>query len=207
MARKYDLVYIVDEVASGFWRTGPAFAHMHEPVKPDLMVLGKGMVNGELPGGAVMLGEKPTEHFMDNMLIAGSTNYACPLMLATSRAALDAYESMDVENVVRKSEAHLSRLLQNLFDQHECVTDVRHNGGLVAAVDVNGGKDTGKMAAMLTKACDDNLVQVWVRPQEGVARIFVVPPLIITEEQLDYTFHVISEKACAKAGEVLASEK
>ena len=84
LADKYDLIYIVDEVASGFWRTGPAFAFMHEPVKPDLMVLGKGMVNGEVPGGAVMVGERAAEFFMDNMLIAGSTNYACPIMLATA---------------------------------------------------------------------------------------------------------------------------
>ena len=105
------------------------------------MVLGKGLVNGEVPGGAVMLGERVNEFFMDNMLIAGSTNYACPLMLATARASLDAYESMNIESVVRKSEPHLGKLLQNLFDKHECVTDVRHNGGLVAAVDVNGGND------------------------------------------------------------------
>ena len=77
----------------------------------------------------------------------------------------------------------------------------------MAAVDVNGGKDTVAMQTMITKALDANLVQTWVRPQDGVARIFVVPPLIITEEQLDYTFQVISEKACAKADEVLAAEK
>ena len=96
LAQKYGLVFIVDEVASGFWRTGPAMSTMHENVKPDLMVLGKGMVNGEVPGGAVMLGSMPAKFFEDNMLICGSTNYACPLMLATSKASLEAYEQEDI---------------------------------------------------------------------------------------------------------------
>ena len=171
------------------------------------MLLGKGMVNGEVPGGAVMVSKRVSDFFMDNMLIVGSTNYACPLMLATAKATLEAYESLNIENVVRKSEPHLGKLLQNLFDKHECVTDVRHNGGLVAAIDVHGGKDFVAMQMMIQKTLDANFVQTWVRPGDGIARIFVVPPLIITEEQLDYAFNVISEKCCAKADEILASEK
>ena len=84
LAKKYDIIYIVDEIASGFWRTGLPMAKDHESIKPDLLVLGKGMVNGEVPGGAVMIGDRPAEFFDDNMLIAGSTNYACPIMLATA---------------------------------------------------------------------------------------------------------------------------
>ena len=207
LADKYDLIYIVDEVASGFWRTGPAMAIMHEDVKPDLMVLGKGMVNGEVPGGAVMVGDRPAEFFMDNMLIAGSTNYACPIMLATAQATLEAYDEIDIENVVRKAEPIMKKGLQDLWDKHECVTDIRHNGGLVAAIDVNGGKDFMAMQMMIQKALDANSVQTWVRPGDGGARIFIVPPLIITEEQQNFAFNVISEKALAKADEILASEK
>ena len=101
----------------------------------------------------------------------------------------------------------MAKLLQDLFDKHDCVTDVRHNGGLVAAVDVNGGKDFVAMQMMIQKALDANFVQTWVRPGDGGARIFIVPPLIITEEQMHYAFKVISEKACAKADEILAAEK
>ena len=207
MATKYDLVFIIDEIASGFWRTGATFAKDHEGVTPDLMVLGKGLVNGELPGGAVMVGSRVNDHFQDNMLIAGSTNYASPVMLATANATLDAYKSMDIGKVVAKVEPHFGKLLKNLFDKHECVTDVRHNGGLVAAIDVNGGKDFVAMQMMIQKTLDANFVQTWVRPGGGIARIFLVPPFVITEEQLDHAFNVISEKCCTKADEILASEK
>ena len=180
---------------------------MHENVQPDLMVLGKGMVNGEVPGGAVMLGPKPTIFFEENMLICGSTNYACPIMLATAKASLEAYETEDIHSKVQKSEKIMAKKLRQLWDKHECVTDVRHNGGLVAAVDVHGGKDFAGMQMMIQKTLDQNLVQTWVRPENGVARIFIVPPLIINEEQLDFAFDVISNKACAQAEERLANER
>ena len=89
---------------------------------------------------------------------------------------------MDIANVVRKAEAVMVKNLQNLWDKHECVTDIRHNGGLVAAVDVNGGNDFVGMQMMIQKALDANSVQTWGSPGDGGARIFIVPPLIITEE-------------------------
>ena len=85
---KYDLLMICDEVASGFWRTGTPMAFHHENFKPDFLVCSKGMVNGEIPGGAVMFGQRPSDYFEDYPLIFGSTQYACTLMLATIKSTL-----------------------------------------------------------------------------------------------------------------------
>ena len=52
----------------------------------------------------------------------------------------------------------MAKKLKQLWDKHECVTDVRHNGGLVAAVDVHGGKDFVGMQMMIQRALDENLV-------------------------------------------------
>ena len=209
LCHKYDLIFIVDEVASGFWRTGAPMAFHHEDVKPDFVVCSKGMVNGEIPGGAVMFGQRPTDYFEDNMLVFGSTQYACTLMLATVKACLEAYETEKIGDRVKAMEPVMNRMLKEVFDKGgDCVVDVRNNGGLTACIDFKEGKDKFAMNAFIDGLADKHGLATRVGPPDhGVCRMFIIPPLIITEEQLQYAFDVVIDKIVPACNEMLASQK
>ena len=209
LADKYDLLMICDEVASGFWRTGAAMSFHHEGIKPDFVVCSKGMVNGEIPGGALMFGQRPLDYFENNPLIFGSTQYACTLMLATIKSTLEGYVEEDIPSKVKAMEPVMNRMLREAFDKGgECIVDVRNNGGLTACIDFKEGKDKFAMNALIDRIADENCLATRVGPpQDGVCRMYIIPPLIITEEQLQYAFDVVNEKIAPACNEMLASQK
>ena len=184
-------------------------AHHHEDVKPDFVVCSKGMVNGEMPGGAVMFGKRPCQFFEDNVLMFGSTQYACTLMLATIKSTLLGYEEENIGSRVQAMEPVMNRMLREAFDQGgDCVVDVRNNGGLTACIDFKEGKDKFAMNALIERIADENCLATRVGPPDhGVCRMFIIPPLIITEDQLQYCFDVVKEKIIPACNEMLASQK
>ena len=76
---QYGVLYIDDEVLSGFGRTGRWFAVDHEGVAPDMLTCAKGLTGGYAPGGAVIVGSRVARHFDGNPLSCGLTAYAHPL--------------------------------------------------------------------------------------------------------------------------------
>src|SRR5699024_10755820 len=117
----YDVLFIVDEVATGFGRTGEMFACDHEGVVPDTMTVGKGLTGGYLPVAATISTEKMYEAFYDdytNMktLFHGHSYTGNQLGCAVALANLDLFEKEDIiANVQEKSlliESELESLRQ-----------------------------------------------------------------------------------------------
>jgi 4-aminobutyrate aminotransferase-like enzyme len=129
LRRDFDLLVCVDEVKTGFGRTGSLFAVERWGVQPDLMALGKSMGGGVMPIGAV-LGTERAMGFDD--VSTGSTWSWLPAACAAALATLDALEREPVLENVRALE-HAGRLrLEALRDRHPSIGDVRVVGCFMA---------------------------------------------------------------------------
>jgi taurine--2-oxoglutarate transaminase len=88
---RHGALLIADEVLTGFGRTGRCFAIEHHGVVPDMITLAKGVTGGYAPLGAVLVHQRVSAHFDEQVLACGLTAYAHPLGCAAALAALDVY--------------------------------------------------------------------------------------------------------------------
>lgn len=88
LQKKYDLLLILDEVLTGFYRTGEPFGYFHYNLDPDIITFSKAISNGMIPFGATYVSQKCSDFFEENILSCGLTNYAHPLGLAALDAVL-----------------------------------------------------------------------------------------------------------------------
>jgi len=136
---RHGILLIFDEVITAFGRVGDAFAAQRFDVTPDLINLAKGLTNGVIPMGAVMVRDAIYEAFMQGPdqaieLFHGYTYSGHPVAAAAGIAALDAYAEEGTFEQARALEPHFEDALHSLAD-HPLVTDVR-NFGLMGGVDL-----------------------------------------------------------------------
>lgn len=138
LCRRYDTLLIVDEVATGFGRTGEMFAVNHEGVEPDIMALGKGITGGYMPLAATMCTDRIAESFEGELhemktLYHGHTYTGNPLGCAVALASLELFEETDRLAEVRRKAERLARALDPLRDRERfpLVADVRQKGLMV----------------------------------------------------------------------------
>ncbi len=195
LAKKHDVLFIADEIATGFFRTGHSFACAGAGVRPDILCLGKALTGGTVGLGATLTSEEIFEAFLtddhDSALMHGPTFMANPLACAAANASLDLFESEPRGGQVARIERGLRSGLE------ECrslpgVVDVRVMGAigvvqLAPAVDV--------------RALRPRFVErgVWVRPFKDI--VYLMPPFVIGEIDLgvllDVVYEVLAEGAFA----------
>jgi len=198
---KYGILLVSDEVMSGFGRTGKWFAVDNWDVVPDIITMAKGVTSGYVPLGAVVVSEKIAQHFETNKLWCGLTYSAHPLSCAAGVATVKVYEEDDlIENaaVVGK---HLGARLEELKTKHPSVGDVRYIG-LFSVIELV--KDKATKTPMATR----NATAAQMKTMNEVGKylrdhglftfikanlIFVVPPLCITESQIDEGLAIIDQ--------------
>ncbi len=129
LCRELDLLLCVDEVKSGFGRTGELFAVQRWGVEPDLMALGKAMGGGVMPIGAV-LGTERAMGFDD--VSTGSTWSWLPAACAAAIETLDIFEREPILEHVRELDRVTREALQPVWDRHACIGDVRVVGCFIA---------------------------------------------------------------------------
>lgn len=128
---EYDVLFIADEVMTGFGRTGPMFAMEHYDVLPDMLVVGKGLSNGYTPISGVMLRDRVVERFEDGeaSFNHGHTLGGNPLSAAIAAHVVEQY-SDDVLAIGRARGELLADELAPLRD-HPLVGDFRQVGAMV----------------------------------------------------------------------------
>ena len=137
ICQAHDILFIVDEVITGFGRTGHWFASDYYGLKPDMMTLAKGLTSGYLPMSAVMVGDR-----VANKLIAdggefyhGFTYSGHPVAAAVALANLQIIEDEElIEKVRDDTGPYLAQLLAPLAD-HPLVGEVR-SFGMLAAIEL-----------------------------------------------------------------------
>lgn len=178
---RHGVMLIADEVLSGFGRTGAWFAVDHEPVVPDLITCAKGLTGGYAPGGAVLVHERLAHHFDDHVLLCGLTAYGHPLVCSAIRAAIESYRE---ENLIERA-AVLGRWLAQRLEplrSRPNVLDVR-GIGLLWAVELS--HDAAPVYAALKRR------RVATHKRDNM--VYLAPPLVISQEQLDEVVGLLEE--------------
>ncbi|WP_454831838.1 aminotransferase class III-fold pyridoxal phosphate-dependent enzyme [Pseudoxanthomonas wuyuanensis] len=135
-ARELDILFVVDEVITGFGRTGPMFACQDEGVEPDLMTLAKGLTSGYVPMGATLLSEKVYAGIADGAPAGaaighGTTYSAHPVAAAVGLEVIRLYQQGGLLANAQAIAPRFAAVLDGLAD-HPLVGDVRHRGLLGA---------------------------------------------------------------------------
>ncbi len=181
LCRKHNVLFIADEVQTGFCRTGMKFAVDHEAVKPDVMTLGKALGGGVFPVSAVVADKAIMGVFTPGS--HGSTFGGNPLGAAVAIAALEVLEE---EHLAERS-AVLGEKLRGELTKIECPRIVEIRGkGLLNAVVFEDGFEAWETclalrdAGLLAKQTHGNIIRF-------------APPLVISEEELDQAIAIITD--------------
>lgn len=196
---KYGIMMICDEVMSGFYRTGKAFAFENFNVKPDIITFAKGVTCGYIQLGGVMVSKEIAEYFDTHMLSCGLTYSGHPLACAAGIACLDYYTEHNIADNVNKTGRLLGRLLEDIKSTHKCVGDVRYIG-LFAMVELVKDKETREPLVPYGRDTEGIMNKIAAMLMaRGFATythenmIMVAPPLIITEEELKEAMKILDE--------------
>jgi 4-aminobutyrate aminotransferase-like enzyme len=130
LCSELDLLLCVDEVKTGFGRTGAIFAVERFGIEPDLMALGKAMGGGVMPIGAVLGTERAMAGYDD--VSTGSTWSWLPAACAAALETIRIFEREPILDNVRALEEAATRGLTELMRRHACIGDVRAVGGFLA---------------------------------------------------------------------------
>jgi len=189
---RYGILFIVDEVQSGFGRTGKLFAIEHYGVEPDIMVMAKGIADG-FPLSACIARAEIADAFQpgEHLSTFGGNPVSCAAALANIEVMLE--EDLPGQ-AARKGEQALAQL-RELAAEHELIGDVRGLGlmiGVELVTDRKTKEPAAKHAAALRAYCREHGVLIGVGGQEGNVVRFQ-PPLTITWEQLERALTVFAD--------------
>jgi 4-aminobutyrate aminotransferase/(S)-3-amino-2-methylpropionate transaminase len=185
------IIFIADEVQTGFARTGNMFAVEHEGVVPDMIVTAKGIA-----GGLPLAGVTGRAEIMDSVHVSGlgGTYGGNPVACA---AALGAIETMVEENLVARAN-HIGQILGDALRamqaKYPVIGEVRGRGAMQAIELVEPGTKTPNTAAMnaVVKYCQSKGVLILTAgTYSNVVRF--LPPIVITDELLKDALSVIDE--------------
>ena len=192
---RHDVLLIVDEVATGFGRTGRMFACEAEGVQPDLMTLGKGLTGGYLPLSAVLVSDDVFEAFLGTTFFHGHTFTGNPLSAAVALASLAVFEEEGTIAALGPKIVLLERLLAELVQPLAAVGDVRQCGmmvGIELVADRASAAPLPPERRTGDRVCELALERgVIMRPLGDV--VVLMPPLAISEAQLERLVAVTAE--------------
>jgi adenosylmethionine-8-amino-7-oxononanoate aminotransferase len=182
---QHDVLLIADEVMTGIYRTGTFLAMEHWGVKPDIVVLGKGLGGGCVPLSAVLLSDRVVDGFAkgSRKLDSGGHTYATnPLAAAVGVAVLETVDAEGVAENCTRVGAELGEGLEKLRAAHPVITAARGKGLLWGfELDTDLVPHAGR--ALVDAALDHGLV-IYLGGDGEIDGVLITPPLILTSEQV-----------------------
>jgi len=208
---EHGVLFIADEVMTGFGRTGRNFGIEHWGVEPDIIATAKGLSSGYLPLGAVVASDKVYEAFGDPFA-HGHTYGSHPVACAIGAAVIDYIEKHRLVQRSAELGSYLLKRLEALHD-HSSVGDVR-GLGLFAGIEFVRDKESkepfppkAKFSHRVLERCMGNglLVYPMMGTVDGVKgdHIQVAPPLVVTRPQIDEIVGLLERSIAEAEGEVL----
>lgn len=184
---KYGILWIADEVMSGFGRCGKWFGYQYSKSVPDLIVFAKGVTSGYVPLGGVVISDAVAKSFDERVFPGGLTYSGHPLACATAVATIEAMKSEKmVENAANVGEKILGPGLKELAKKHKVIGDVR-GVGVFWGIDMVSDQSTREPLAPygssspkmneIVATCKKN----GLMPFNNFNRIHLVPPCNISE--------------------------
>ena len=200
-ADQHGILLIADEVMSGFGRTGKMFGIEHYNVVPDIMCMAKGLTAGYIPLGAVIVSEPIAKHFDHNPFVCGLTYSGHPVGCAAALSTIEYYEEEGlVENSARMGQV-MRQHLERMQAKHPSVGDIR-SIGLFGVIECVKNRDTREPLAPwnakphqlgIMKDVAQKIRALGMQTFVKWNWIFTIPPLCITEEQLQEGFDIIDQ--------------
>jgi len=189
ICREREVLLVLDEVITGFGRTGHWFATERFGLLPDLITVAKGITSGYIPLGGVIASPRVAEPFWadgtPNMFRHGFTYAGHATSCAVGLANLDVIEKEGLVARVKELEPVLAEALRPIAD-HPAVAEVRAGIGLLGAVEL---ADPSKLQAVIDASYERGVL---VRGIRGIA-LQVSPPFVITEDEIATTARVFGE--------------
>jgi len=188
---EHGILMILDEVMTGFGRTGERFASIRFDIVPDMITFAKSVTSAYAPLGGVMIREKLAKAFDTRPLGAGHTYSGHPVCMAAGIAAIAAYHAGGYFQRGRVIEQWLSTKLTKLRDKHELIGDVRGVGAFFGLEFVSDrakrtplvewqGKEEGVMPVLFNA-----MRKAGVYSFGHYNVLLIAPPLVIEEAELD----------------------
>jgi len=201
ICNKHGILLIMDEVMSGFGRTGKWFGFQHHDIVPDMIAMAKGLTCGYLPFGCLMVSNKIATKYDDVVLPLGLTYSAHPVSCAAALETLKIYEDDNlIDNAVAMGKYVDSRI-EELKKKHPSIGDWR-NQGLLGCIELVKNRKTKEPMAPFNAKPDEMTImnKVAAKIKElGMytfvrwSFIFIAPPLCVTKEQIDEGLEIISQ--------------
>jgi adenosylmethionine---8-amino-7-oxononanoate aminotransferase len=200
ICRRHGLLLVLDEVATGFGRTGKMFACDHARITPDILCLAKGISGGYLPLAATLTREEIFAAFLGEYkdfktFFHGHTYTGNPLGCAAALANLDLFQKENIVDNMQRRISYLSKRLREEFLPLPHVSDVRHWGFMVGIELVEDKASRRSYPAekrighkVIMEARKRNVV---IRPLADI--IILMPPLSVTDAEIALLLDTVYE--------------
>lgn len=201
LCNKHGILLIMDEVMSGFGRTGQWFGFQNHDIIPDMICMAKGLTCGYLPFGCLMVSDTIAAKFDDTVLSLGLTYSAHPVSCAAALATIKIYEDDQLIENTRAMGAYVEAQVEKMKAQHPSIGDFR-NTGLLGCIELVKNRETREPFAPFNASPAEMAVMNQVAAKLKAlglytfvrwSYIFIAPPLCITREQIDEGLAIISE--------------
>ncbi|MCV9931971.1 adenosylmethionine--8-amino-7-oxononanoate transaminase [Flavobacterium sp. LS1R47] len=189
-----NVLTIADEVMTGFGKTGKTFAMDYVNEKPDMMCLSKALTGGTIPMAITTFTQDVFDAFYDDdinkALFHGHTFTANPTGCAAALASIDLLQTQEMQdNIVRVNKRHLN--FQNKIKNHPRVVTTRVLG-VIFALEIKSDSEESYYGSMRNKLYNFFIDKgVILRPVGNI--VYILPPYIINDEQLDKVYSIIEE--------------
>lgn len=198
---RHGILLVIDEIMSGFGRTGQWFGFQNHAVIPDLVAMAKGLTSGYLPFGCVMVSEKIASKYDNIPLALGLTYSAHPVCCAAALEVLKIYDDENLIDNARKMGAYMDKQALQMKTTHASIGDYR-NTGLLGCFELVKNRQTKEpmapfnakpeaMAVMNNVAARIKDLGMYTFVRWGY--IFVAPPLCVTASEIDEGLGIIDE--------------
>jgi hypothetical protein len=184
ICRKYEILLIVDEVLTGFGRTGKMFCFEHANIKPDIITLGKALTSGYAPLSATILTKRISDFYENHSFEFGFTLGGHPVACSAALATIRYFDAHDVLGKSKHSADYMRKRLEELRDEHDCIAEVRGEG-LLFCLEFR----EGAVSARWTK---DEALKKRLIVEKGIFEINILaPPLTANTTEIDSAIEVL----------------
>ncbi|MEO6221097.1 MAG: aminotransferase class III-fold pyridoxal phosphate-dependent enzyme [Ginsengibacter sp.] len=201
LCKAHGILLIMDEVMSGFGRTGKWFGFQNHDIVPDMIAMAKGLTCGYLPFGCLMVSERIAAKYDDVALPLGLTYSAHPVCCAAALEVIKIYEDDKLIENATAMGSYLDVKMEELKMTHPSIGNWR-NTGLLGCIELVKDRTTKEPMAPFNARPEEMVVmnKVAAKIRElGMYTfvrwnyIFIAPPLCITKEQIDEGLAIISD--------------
>lgn len=201
IAKKHGILVVVDEVMSGFGRCGEWFAINKTGIKPDMIVMAKGINSGYVPLGGVMVSKEISNYFETNPLPVGLTYSAHSLACAAAVANIEYMKDENLVERTREMELYLNEKIEELKEKHPSIGDFRLTG-LLGCLELVKNRETKEPLvpwnAKSSEAKVTNQIIAKIKELGMISFIrwnhfFIAPPLTISKAEMDEGLAIVSQ--------------